>query len=833
MSPSIPNATLRSLAARTKFLQLKHNSQSASINCGPSDLVHRAIYAGSRSALYHHLDFKGEKSESTRTVDDDGYVGYYHYVNGIRFEALADDIEEYVVELLALKKNEEGKRDIIVSYCSYNMFHRSDFRARFVIQPASAGSTLPVTIDKSYQVIPIGDNRKTVSYNNGTINQLSPGYWEELRASHLIRLFHQIDNPESQLAGTVNYTNFIDTFDSLITSVKILIKYLPRASMSGTRAGYGTPTACGNKGDLVYKTSHYRNKLVDALLRLVSLDLTGEIVDIAISEIRQRFYQGATNGPYDYVILRLLKNKRGGDNGELEYLALIHSSINYHGLYTTQSGLILLDQVNFLICKNRCDIALPIAKKCVLILPLDFDCWYYLALCYILTEDYSQALLVINSLPVNIQPSREFESNGFTGGIKDFFINSFLVRLNHSMQDEEVISEKSFNDFFPNPKVKPYKSGNYDVDEASISKMWHDLFLFNPHLRHPIVGHYFAQSSLVNSSPLEIASVDTALIKIYGPGSVKNALASQSEGVGHSSMTKFMRKSVWGRSYDLLSMMIAVIGWDEVIALKEKVFKRNETEESLDEYTVDHSSPVEKLVQCEPWLEQLFVIIYEDLRVLMISISNNQSQQRSALEWAILGSIGWNVKYNLRESISSIVTSVIGANVEGGFDYFGIVQLLEIYDEFVLSDVNDSFIDVIGDDYDGLMFSNKMILKCWGKLGTIDSLVEEYLSLDFVLLCMIKLLSWNVRWYQYVPDYRIIKVLTKLLVQYDSVYIMTRIKIIFEQNKKHQTNKRKFSLGGLLKSKVEEPKEQYEFDKDDTIFDYMERVINWIDSLKQ
>ncbi|RLV89674.1 Chitin biosynthesis protein CHS6 [Spathaspora sp. JA1] len=812
-----------SLANRNQFLSSLSNLSNGVQAVGPSDLVHRAIYAGTRSALYHHLDFKGEPNSSENTVDDDGYVGYYHYVNGIRFEGLVEEIEAYVVELLGLVQDEAGyafkgksleklgtssKREIIVTYCSFNIFNRSDFRVRFVVQPNGAG----VNIDKSYQIIPSGgetSSRKSMSYNNESINQLPPGYWEELRASHLIRLFHHVDNPEYQLVGTVNYTNYIDTYSSLVTSMKILIKFLPRASMTGSRSGYGNPTSCGNNKS-GYKTNQYRNKLVDTLLRLVSLDLSGDIVDVAIDEIRGRFYMQATHGAFDYVILLLLKNKSSSNNqNELEYLSLINSSIQFHGLYTTQSGLLLLDQVNFLICKHKYDLALTIAQKCVLILPLDFDCWYYLALCYILCEKYSQALLVINSFPINIRP-------GKGQPVKDLFINSFLSRLSHSTQDEEIISEKSFFEMFPNPKIT--KSGKL-VDEASIGKMWHDLFLFNPHLRHPIMGTNFTQSTVVNSSPLEIASVDTSLIKIYGPNSTKNLLASQSEGVNSSSMTKFMRKSVWGRSYDLLSMMVALIGWDAVVAMKETLFKPGEVEQK--EYTVDHSSIEEKLVPCEPWLEQLFVIIYEDLRVLMVSISNNKSQQRSALEWSILGSIGWNVKYNLRESLSSIDTSIIGTNIQGSFDYFGIVQVLEIYDEFTSN--------ATGDDYDGLMYSNKLIITCLNK--SVENLIEEYLSLDFILLCLIKLVSWNVRWYQYVPEYRVIKILTKLLIQYDSIYLMTRIKIIFEQNKNQSQNKRKFSLGGLLK-KEEEPKKQYEFDEQDTIFEYMERLLNWLDNLK-
>ena len=80
----------------------------------------------------------------------------------------------------------------------------------------------------------------------------------------------------------------------------------------------------------------------------------------------------------------------------------------------------------------------------------------------------------------------------------------------------------------------------------------------------------------------------------------------------------------------------------------------------------------------------------------------------------------------------------------------------------------------------------------------VKSLEQEYFKLDFVLLAIIKLISWNVRWYQYVPDYLIMSILQKLIAKYDLVYIMTTIKIIFEQNKRQKTTK---SLFGKKKKK--------------------------------
>ena len=99
------------------------------------------------------------------------------------------------------------------------------------------------------------------------------------------------------------------------------------------------------------------------------------------------------------MILKLIKD-------ELEYIQLINESTKKQNLYTTQLALILVEQVKFLISKEQYKLALEIAKT-ILILPLDFDCWFYLALSYILVKDVENALLVINSLPIIINKTKE------------------------------------------------------------------------------------------------------------------------------------------------------------------------------------------------------------------------------------------------------------------------------------------------------------------------------------------------------------------------------------------------------------------------------------------
>lgn len=803
---------------------------------GPLDLIHWGTYYGITSAHYSQNDFATKTR--TREKNDDGYVGYYHYSNGVSLERFELDIEDYVLGLVGITRDSNGqylflkgnefsasKRELVVTYCTYNIFDKSDFRARYIIH-TNGSHKRPVHIDKTYQIIPNPLQpdtkfRKTYTFNGHTVKGLKTVVWEEMRASQIVRLFAQLDDPAIQLCGTIHYSGLVQSRASLLRSIDTTINLLHKGYLTGVRPCYGPATASGNRGDSSRRTSYYRNMLVDALVRMCTLDTSGEASRYAVRHMPK-------DGSHDYVILKLFKSQPGSSM-EKEFVELVNAHIKKYGPFTTQSGLILGEQVKFLISKEYYEAALTIAQKCVVILPLDFEAWYLLSLCYILTEDFQRALSVFNLIPVVM--------NQRTEELDDLFAEAFLPRKNAA---KEPISEKLFKQFFPNPEVaaSEYGKPGETVEEGSIEKLWNRLFLFSPHMRHPIVGPHFYHSPLTNSTPKEIASVDVNLLRACGTNSKKSIFASQSSRLPANSLIDFHRKSTWGRCYDLLTFFVAVVGWQNVVQLKSAVFRMDEvTQESNVPFSVDHTSR-DMGYPCEKWLEQLFVVVYEDLRTLMAMSVNDENQQHSAIEWEMLGLLGWSVKYKLKESISSLITSVMGTAIEGGFDYFGIVQLLEIYDEFILSEYNDLNIDIFYDDYDLRFYSNKLIMKMSGHdykqfAMTIE---EEFLSLEFVLLNLMKLVSWELRWYQYLPNYLVVKIITKLISKHDLIFISAKMRVVYETHRKASGSTSKSKLGarylfGFGTSSKKQEKE-YEFVDGDTILEYMQRIIGWIENLK-
>lgn len=377
----------------------------------------------------------------------------------------------------------------------------------------------------------------------------------------------------------------------------------------------------------------------------------------------------------------------------------------------------------------------------------------------------------------------------------------------------------SVNNIFedtPNQKQKP---------NGKIKAIWNDIFVFNPYSRHPIVGNEFFQSPLVCKSAKEISMVDTNLIKLVGMNSTKIKLAGYAANSPSSSLLDFSRKSTWSRSYDLLSFIIAKIGWERVDQLRNSLFNSE---------VIPRVEGINNkiITRCEGWLEQLFIAISQDLAGLYSINSPGRDQNHSVLEWEILGLLGWNVKYNLKTSISSLITSVLN-NDKFDISYFGSVQLLMIYDEFVLSELNDSQIDIYNDDYSKYSYTNKLIIKPNNKLfeSFSNTMMSKYVTLDLILLIILRLVSWNLRWYQYVPNYLINKILINLCKLHSPEFILSTFKIIFEQNKK-KVSEAKFRFFSRKSNNENTDVNDNQFDANDTIIEYIEDLMNWIDRIK-
>lgn len=820
--PRIREVNYGSITKSRSNFQLNHVSSSP---IGPPDLLHYGLYVSTTSSQFNNDEFNAYIARNNK--DDDGYIGYYHYVNGLNHNQHYS-IENYIFSVMGIYyKNEmyhfdasdifqENKRDLVVTYCTYNIFSRSDIKFRYVFTPVSL-SKKTLLVDRSYQILP---NDGLKSYSSSNFNKLPNSLWDEINVSLLIRIFNHLDDPSKQLTGLVTFNDFILTQSSILRVLSLLIKFLPRGYLTDCDPFYGVVTSCADKSNSKHpvRTSVYRNRLVDTIVRLCQLDVNGGYIDFAIKEVK-KLQDNKDIGPWTYVIIKLLKLPNG-DFNSTKFLNLTHTFFKENAIYSTQSCLIIIEQIKFLISKSDYQKALAMSQVTIKILPLDFECWYYLALSYSLMEDYEHALSTINSFPVTIQ---ENVSN-LVSGIPDEFAHTFIRNYN---EHDEPIDEKTFLKYFPPPFafINNVFEMNSETKSANgkIKTIWDDIFVFSPNSRHPFVGNEFYQSPLVCKSAKEISLVDSNIIKLVGMNSTKIKLAGYAANSPSSSLLDFNKKSTWSRSYDLLSFITAKIGWEQVDYYRSTLFnsdvikKVQETNNKI-------------ITRCEGWLEQLFIAISQDLAGLYSINSPDRDQNHSVLEWEILGLLGWSVKYSLKTSIGSLITSVLN-NDKFEINYFGSMQLLLIYDEFVLSELNDSQIDIYNDDYSKYSYTNKLIIKPNDRLFESfgKNMMDKYLTLDLVLLIILKLVSWNLRWYQYIPNYLINKILINLCKLHSPEFILSSFKIIFQQNKRKLTEP-KYRLFSRKPKKLET--NEIQFDVNDTIIEYVEDLMNWIDRIK-
>lgn len=785
---------------------------------GPADLVHWGRHYGEWLSRYQHNEF-APPTEPLHAKDD-GYVGYYHYCNGVDYSGGAPAIEAHVTAAIGLEKRNGGyfwrlgtdvaalgthtSRPMVVTLCAYNVFGHAELRVR-VLVTVPKSRKMPVSVDFLYSVTQQA-LRRVDSYTKSTLGAIPALFWTELAVSSVIRLFFQIDDPSRMVCGTVAMSAQIERRGALLRAVDRVVALLPRGHLTGMREMYGATSSSGEGSS----TAYYRNRLVDTLVRLVLLDISGFISSHAIQNIQDTY-----GTEYDVVVCLLLRTQHAHNN-DTAFLTLVHTHLTADASLT-QAALLMVEQVRFLIGRGSYATAERVAARAVALLPLDFDAWLHLALCHVLSHKFEMALHTINALPVVFTKTsvlaEKLAADAVVDGVHDWYALCYMQR--QSIGADVLLA--TFQDMFPLPKTE---SG---ADAGSVAALWSTEFERRPNTRHPISGA-FCTSPLASASPIEVLAVDSHIVKVCGPGSPRNLLAARSSGNPWTSLD-FDRTSTWGRTYDLVTMVVALIGWDNLVHARRKAFRKPET--TL-EYVVDHATCAGE--ECEPWLDQLLLVVYGDIRA-MAAVSDDSN--RSALAWEMLGMLGWACKYNLKDSVSALVTSVAGVAQSGGFDYFGTTRLLEIYNEFVLSDVDALSIDRLSCVYDGRSYSNRLIVQSVSP-AVLDEfarqLVLGYLSLEHVLLHLMKYVSWNLRWYQYVPNHLATTTLLKLCVKHDFVYIRLMVRVVYETFKVTAKKPVKFSVQGFF-GKRAQVEQAGDFADSDTVVEYMERLLRWIETL--
>lgn len=705
-----------------------------------------------------------------------GDRGFYHHVHGIDYALGAAAVQSYALGAAGVELDQDGycagagfvhgstvSSLVVITVCSYNALARTEVRARFEITPEKLGRSRRVAVRARYSVA----SRARVRTCAG--DEIEPEVWAELATCTLVRAFTAADDVGRPLAVCLPHQT--RTKPALTSAIERAVAQLPRGHLLGARTGLGSASDC-DRGDTT-PTTRYRNRLIDSLVRLVRMDPLGRAAARAADAVRAQ--HGAA---FVAVESRLLSAQHAAPSAQ-RFVALAHAAVAATP-WLTQTAVVLVQQVRFLMARGAYAAAERVALRAVRMLPLDFDCWWHLALCYMAQGDAEAAVVTMNSLPV-------------------VFARGSPVA----------------------PKIPSSLGAPTRVPIPGEDNTQHSA---KPLGKSPAWGSPLAAATpLTAASPLELSVLDPAVSKVCRATAPRPSLAALSAGT--ITTLDLDRSSTWGRAYDLLTLMAATLGWDNLVRAKAKVLRSAQLATSA-----SASSSGSECPECARWLDQLFLVVYEDLRVLM-TVGLAESN-RSALSWLMIGILDWGCKRNWLNSISALSTSASAVGAGGGFDYFSSIKLLEIYLELFLSSVDESVLDPLSSVYDGRHYSTKLLLRRKPNEFSrgMAELEHGLFSLDRVLLLVMQCVSWNLRWYCYMPPYWATELLIKLCYKYDPVQIRTMVRVVFETARAPTPKTTSRLLRMFLLP--DETSSHHAFSAKDTIVEYMYFMLDWIDLLQ-
>lgn len=393
---------------------------------------------------------------------------------------------------------------------------------------------------------------------------------------------------------------------------------------------------------------------------------------------------------------------------------------------------LLLLQAEFLMEKKRFDLALYSAKQAVKSSPSDFKSWSTLVKVYTKLNDFENALMTLNSCPMNSHKEK------------------FMLK-----------------------RIVPLRGGAEDL-----------------HLPSPVEVTLDEVTNLQSSSiAAEQKSLDPQLANLPAAN----------------------LKSTFANAYDLLTDIVIKTGWEALLKYRAKVFvmeeeyrkdKSNHARSNSDSVSQeigesngsiapnDNSSTLamkspnkdangaadesydaqdefKKKRLCERWLDNLFMLLYEDLRVFTLwqaEYVHFQAQQmeykKTTLEWEILGLIAFRLKHFKEGSIA------FSNALSGRFSAKAQREVLKYYQ----------------------MERTKLLSKCTtGEVSvtvahnyakTVNQLNEK------VLECCIKLLVWNHRWYNdFSPN--LINILSDLVAKEGLIKLQSLVQAVYSNNINH------------------------------------------------
>ncbi|KAH4130148.1 hypothetical protein HBH47_025030 [Parastagonospora nodorum] len=529
-------------------------------------------------------------------------IGVYHHVSGIDASSSAS-LAAYI-NTLTYSQHDKQHKVVSGIYCCYNAFSRLDMRVQVWI---------PGTVE-SYCIDERGDKRVATEE-----------LWLETYLCSVLRAYSYADDGSGD---TIKKIVGVRRFNP-ITSTESEHKFLDAAErlfFSGWQLGSDPEIQVPN---LV------SNHLTTGLLSYIQT--TGRYASgiNLFEKLRTR----------DPEISSLLARVYIEADEEVKAVQLLHEAIQ-----DLPMDYSLLDcQAEFCNKKNRGDLALEIAKRSVVSAPSEFGTWARLAEIYVSLEQWDLALLTLNSCPMFTYQDKDAPRMPEPQKV-------FLPIMPEAMCDE--IEDSNLDDMeLVHPTLRKLHAAGFKgtflkayvllteitkkIGWDQLLKIRSQVFVMEEEYRHEKTGqqpHSRSASTTALHSPSPGAGAQpngtshgeaeerpsTEQPSTDGESSTPTTVAAAEESIEKPSHT--------------VAAEVVKAGSEDPHPLPST---SNTTDPSQPNYTHFQNKRL-----CERWLDNLFMVLYEDLRVYTIwrtEMAQYRQQQllykKSAEEWEILGEL--------------------------------------------------------------------------------------------------------------------------------------------------------------------------------------------------
>lgn len=588
-----------------------------------------------------------------------------------------------------------------LTYCTFNAFSRVDMRVTVHI---------PGQFENS--IVDVGGKPIHDKISEQELERL----WLETFVCSVVRSVIDPDDDDNNKLGGLVEVRKLNPFNAGKASKGLLDYFLQgfeKLFWEGAKLGCGVE---------IPQPTIISNYLVDGFLKVVQLT---QSYDQAL-EILERLRQ--SEPALISVIAKVLLMK----DEEIKAVQLIYEGVHEN---KRDSDLLLLE-AEFCLQKKRVDLALSLAKQAVKSSPSDFKTWAMLVKTYTKLNDFENALLTLNSCPMNSHKEKYVLKRvvPLKGGGDDLHLPSPIdVTLEEvsSLQSSDITYEQKNLDpqlaNLPAANLKSTFALAYDLLTDIVNKTgWEALLKYRAKV---FVMEEEYRKDRTNSN----VNIGSSKKELTVPEENRNGDQQKENGLNENDVSSTL-----------------------AVKSPRKELNGNESLETIED-------DFKKKRLCERWLDNLFMLLYEDLRAYTMwqaEYVHFQAQQieykKTTLEWEILGSVAFRLKHYKEGSVA------FANALSGRFSARSTREMLKYYQ---IERAN-----LLTKNYGSQSVS---------QTPNISKLVSQLN--EKILECCIKLLVWSHRWYSdFSPS--ILNVLSDLISKDGLIKVQSLVQALYSSN---------------------------------------------------